>query len=248
MGKNFFLIFIFAFQAFAYSDEAEFYLEALSEAENSQARNSLEVLYSNALLAAEELGSEYDLKNPGVLKEISGKYRGLSFSEAGASVNHDFFLRLAESRGLNSDTEFFRLLMKENSSFPDLYRKMFSESDFCYTIGGGDFSVMYKRWKAYSSKYPSAYTEFADNSLETMESVVSGNVENMCYSREEVLKSLARFKKENMGAEINSEINDFIARIKSSKCEVKFGLLFSAGGNPPPPVPPAAVPLGPKKD
>ncbi|MES2490111.1 MAG: hypothetical protein V4607_09985 [Pseudomonadota bacterium] len=164
------------------------YIAELDRVEKSTSPVSMEPLF----VAADEAGTALmkivsdavvvmDSFSDAEYKALQAKLRGIQLNrgeEVYAQIDGRVLLPIAEAHGRPEDIAFFKLyreLWGENL-FP-VYLKPLAQPTPCVRFGEGIIPELYENWLGYARKYPKAYTELVQQTIQDLEET---EVEGVC--------------------------------------------------------------------
>lgn len=188
--------------------EAVQYLKALEAFNKTEGRRSMEPLYESAYVAAHALTIgfgdkdwdyiERNVSDEITLAEVQKQVPGIEidwWSEShSANPDMEYFLALAEKKGLEADTAFFSILKEQFDGNWANYIKATWDLGGCTKYGSLILTSNYTRWADFRNQYPQSYIERSSEIMRNIEFEFTRGI-NSCGDKDDVLREFRAFVK-----------------------------------------------------
>jgi hypothetical protein len=212
------------------------YLDALAAFNKTEGPKSMGPIFDKAQTAAKALVSnpDDDLKQLCYISRIDEedvpalktRLTGLDFNNEewlGAWPDYDYFLRLAEKRGLEEDIALFTLLKAQYDHGRKSYVYPFGDFQGCTIFGSLKLTNSYAKWLDYKKKYPASYREMVENEMRDIEREFT-DTSPSCNSRDDVIKEYRAFLKELDKSELRDDLEEQLESIEKDKSDMQFNI------------------------
>jgi hypothetical protein len=208
--------------------ELDAYQKAISEFPNSKDKTSLEPLFRKGTALADQLVKK--------LEDLSEQdYELLQKKMPGFAVNReetvfilpesDFFLALAEKKGLEADIAFFKFLKqyKPDSVWP-VYINQQTDYSGCTIYGDGKLTGLYKEAINLKVKHNNAYVQDINQFIGALERELLEEV-CACDDADSVKKEFELFLKEFPNSAISPKVQSRLSEVKQGKSRFRFNCI-----------------------
>lgn len=206
--------------------EVHRYSEQVTQFENGKSKQSLDDLYLDGDVLADELtkvleslsDQDYEL----VQQEMNGFF---VFREeiVGVEPRWVFFKELAQRKGSKEDIDFFTFMAElYGDGIWQVYEQQVTDYSSCGSYGDGTRTRLYLAATKIKPPVNQVYRTKLDKAIADLkESLVDENI-CVCDGPDSAINELSLFVKEAKDANIRQDVEKLLAKIKAGKSKVRF--------------------------
>ncbi len=206
--------------------EVHQYSEQMSQFENGKSTQSLDDLYLDGDVLADELVEVLESLSDQDYKLVQQEMKGFFvFREeiVGVEPRWIFFKELAQRKGSKEDKDFFNFMSEVyGDDIRPVYDEQVTDYSSCGSYGSGAMTKLYLAATKMKQPVNQVYRSAVEKVIADLkESLIDENI-CVCGGPDSAIKELSLFVNQSKGADIRQDVERLLAKIKAGKSKVRF--------------------------